>query len=71
MYGPITADRDLSLADAKLVGEDADDGAGHAISGAGDVDGDGFADILVGADGNDDGGSWAGAAYLILTAEMP
>ncbi len=57
---------DLSLADAKLVGEDASDYAGSVVSGAGDVDGDGHDDILVGAFGDDGGGSRAGAAFLVL-----
>jgi hypothetical protein len=59
-------DLDLSAADAKYTGEHADDYAGFAVSAAGDVDGDGLADILVGAYGDDDGGSAAGAAYLVL-----
>ena len=38
---------------------------GRSVSEAGDVNGDGLDDIIVGADGNDDGGSDAGAAYVI------
>jgi hypothetical protein len=56
---------DLSRADAKLVGEEPDDHAGYSVSGAGDVDGDGHADLLVGAYENDAGGPHAGAAYLV------
>ena len=47
-----------------FIGENANDEAGRAISGAGDVDGDGIPDILIGAPYNDDGGSDAGKAYL-------
>jgi hypothetical protein len=36
-----------------------------ADSGAGDVDGDGRADVLLGAPGNDGGGAHAGAGYLL------
>ncbi len=64
-WGRCTGTLDLSLADAKLVGEEADDAAA-SVSGAGDVDGDGHDDVLVGARYNDDGGSAAGAAYVVL-----
>jgi hypothetical protein len=56
---------DLSMADAKLVGEESGDYAGWSVSGAGDVDGDGRDDVLVGAPWNDEGGDSAGAAYLL------
>jgi len=64
--GPITADLALSSADARLIGEDASDHSGRAIAGAGDIDGDGLEDMLVGARGDDDGGSDAGAVYVVL-----
>jgi VCBS repeat-containing protein len=50
----------------KIVGDALADYAGESVSGAGDVNGDGFADIIVGARYNDDGGSGAGAAYVIF-----
>jgi hypothetical protein len=56
---------DLSTADAKLVGEELYDEAGFSVSGAGDVDGDGHADLLIGAFEDDAGGAHAGAAYLV------
>jgi VCBS repeat-containing protein len=49
-----------------LEGVNLDDGAGRAVSGAGDVNGDGFADILIGADGGDNNGVNAGEAYLVF-----
>jgi hypothetical protein len=64
VLGPVTGTLDLALADAKLVGEEAGDGAAE-VSGAGDVDGDGHADVLIGSI-NDEGGWYAGAAYLVL-----
>jgi hypothetical protein len=66
VLGPLTGTLDLSAADAKLVGEARDDEAGSSVSSAGDVDGDGHDDLLVGADHNAEGGSWAGAAYVVL-----
>ena len=38
------------------------DYSGSFVSSAGDVDGDGLDDILIGAYGNDDGGSGSGLA---------
>ncbi len=57
-----------SLADAagKYTGEVADDLAGYAVAGAGDYDGDGIDDVLVGAYGNDDIAERSGVAYLLL-----
>ncbi len=52
--------------EAEYSGELAGDEAGAAVSGGGDVNGDGFADMVVGAVGNTDGGRAAGAAYLLL-----
>jgi hypothetical protein len=63
--GPVPPARlDLADADVLLRGEAASDGAG-IVARAGDVDGDGWDDLLVGAGGNDGGGAGAGAAYLL------
>ena len=61
---------DLSYADYVFIGEDVDDWAGSSVSSAGDVDGDGLDDILIGADGSDDGGAWSGKAYLLLASSI-
>ena len=50
----------------KILGDAAYDRAGLSVAAAGDVNGDGFSDILVGAPGNDTGAANAGAAYLIF-----
>ncbi len=70
-FGSDIADGNVSTADAVFIGERAGDYAGYCLSSAGDVDADGYDDLLLGAWGNDDGGSDAGAAYLILLADMP
>ncbi len=62
----------FSLADAdyKILGESERDYAGYALSSAGDVDGDGLDDLLVGASGHESGGRFAGAAYVILASSL-
>ena len=56
-------------AEIEYTGANAGDEAGISVSGAGDVDGDGYPDMLVGADGV--GGSATGAAYLLLGSALP
>jgi hypothetical protein len=64
-YGPLAGV--LSLADAESValGEDTSDHAGNAVSVVGDVDGDGYPDLLAGADDEDSAAADAGAVYLL------
>ena len=64
LLGPFSGTTSLASADARFLGEAAGDYAGNGVDGGGDVDGDGFADVLIGAFGNDSSGSSAGAAYL-------
>ncbi len=66
LRGPLSVDAGLSAADARLFGESAGDRAGSAVAGAGDVDGDGLDDLLVGAPDSNLGGTGSGAAYLVL-----
>jgi hypothetical protein len=63
-YGPLGPSSRAGNADASIVGEAALDGLGAAVSSAGDVNDDGFDDILVGARSNDSNGIQAGRAYL-------
>ena len=57
----------IGLYDAhgELRGESGGDRAGLAVGSAGDVDGDGFDDMLVGSYENGVGGEHAGAGYLV------
>lgn len=55
-----------STADGTVTGSTANDMLGISVASAGDVNGDGFADIVAGADGNDAGGNGAGQAYVFL-----
>lgn len=63
--GPVFGTLTFSNADAIFQGELPGDNAGESIAGAGDVNNDGYADLLIGADLNDTNGTNAGAAYLI------
>jgi Ca2+-binding RTX toxin-like protein len=57
---------DLSPVDGFLIqGDDLEDKAGRSISAAGDVNGDGIDDIIIGAENGDDGGFRAGEAYVV------
>lgn len=55
----------------RLTGEAAGDKAGTAVAGAGDANGDGRDDFIVGAPVNADGGAGAGAAYVVLGSAVP
>ena len=68
LYGPVTGELGLGTASARFIGEDIDDDAGYDVAAAGDVDGDGFDDLIIGAPGCDLGGSEGGAAYLVYGA---
>ncbi len=64
-----TQDTDLSTVDASFLGEASEDRAGTAVAGAGDVNGDGLDDLLVGSAVNDEAASNAGQAYLVFGRE--
>ncbi|NDG48564.1 MAG: hypothetical protein EBY30_05800, partial [Rhodospirillales bacterium] len=50
----------------KLAGVAASDYSGASVASAGDVNGDGFADIIIGTPGADSNGSDAGASYVVF-----
>ena len=60
-----------SVADLTLTGEGAGDIFGIAARGCGDVNGDGFADVIVGAQHNDAGGTDVGRAYVFFGGPAP
>jgi acid phosphatase class B len=59
-----------SISDANLmvrfIGRNAGDQAGFSVSGGGDVNNDGYDDIVIGADESDGGGASSGEVYLVL-----
>jgi hypothetical protein len=69
----------ISIADADYIieGENeydsfgaGDNWNGAAVDAAGDVDGDGLGDIIIGAENNDDAGGDAGMTYIFLGASF-
>lgn len=69
LLGPWVGTRDAASADASVAGA-GDDKLGFYLAGAGDMDGDGLDDIVLGAPGNDDGGTDAGAAFIFTGAQL-
>ncbi|MBI2416219.1 MAG: FG-GAP repeat protein [Candidatus Kerfeldbacteria bacterium] len=61
----VTLAQAVTAGGAEFTGEMANDQAGYAVAGAGDVNGDGYDDFLIGANTMADGGTNAGAAYII------
>ena len=64
-HGPVSGDLPCDAGDTWFVGEHAGDAAGSSVSMAGDINGDGFTDLLIGAVGSDMGGAESGATYLV------
>jgi hypothetical protein len=67
-FGGLAAD---ATADLILTGAAAADNFGVSVATAGDVNADGFDDVIVGADGNDTGGADAGRAYVFYGGLAP
>ncbi|MFN3255495.1 MAG: LamG-like jellyroll fold domain-containing protein [Ilumatobacter sp.] len=65
--GTVRSERKISDTAGGLAATlDNIDGFGFAVAGLGDVDGDGIADLAVGAYGDDDGGTDRGAVYVLF-----
>jgi hypothetical protein len=68
---PATIDLNSSPADMVIYGDDAGDGFGRSVS-SGDIDGDGYDDVIIGAHYADPaGGADAGETYVILGSATP
>jgi hypothetical protein len=65
-YGPLAGDIQAADAGAILTGEVAEDLFGVSVSGAGDFNGDGFDDVVIGAWDNGGGGFRSGRAYTFF-----
>lgn len=70
VLGPVSGSLSLEDADGSSVGEAGDDRAGSSVSGAGDIDGDGMDDIVIGAPYATGVGDRAGAAYLVTPGDL-
>ena len=62
---------DASNADVKLISENAHDKFGESVSTAGDVNNDGYGDVIVGAVLDDDGGRSSGCAFIFFGSSNP
>ena len=60
-----------NTADVTITGAATDDRFGTSVSTAGDINSDGYSDVIVGTPYNDDGGADAGRAYLYLSSAPP
>lgn len=54
----------------KIQGDVKGDSAGSSVAGGGDFNGDGIADVIVGARAGDDGGTGAGEVYVIFGKDV-
>ena len=73
VYGPVEGPLSLSAADGRMTGEMIDDDAGISVARAGDLNGDGYGDVLVGSTEYPQGAG-NGAAYVVygpVSGEYP
>ena len=72
---PFDNSMDLSSLDGSngfvINGVNANDQSGYSVSSAGDANGDGFDDILIGAFGADPSGTFSGETYLVYGSDTP
>ena len=68
LYGPLADGVLVTEADVKIVGENPEFGAraaGTSVTGGGDINNDGYDDIVIGDPSDDEAGDLAGAAYIL------
>ncbi|MCP4934177.1 MAG: hypothetical protein GY927_08230 [bacterium] len=72
--GSFASSMDLSTLDGSdgfvLNGIDANDNSGYSVAGAGDVNGDGYDDLIIGARSADPNGSNSGASYVVYGGDF-
>ena len=66
ILGPVAGAVDVADAHATLVGEATGNYAGRSLSGAGDINLDGFDDLWIGSMDREAYRGWPGAGYLVL-----
>ena len=59
----------MELSDYKFIGSYEGENSGQA-SACGDLDGDGLSDVIIGADGNDNGAENGGAIYIVYADSL-
>ena len=70
IFGPIFAETDLTIADATVLGTAATHGVGSATTAIGDQNGDGVAEWIVGAPGDGERGTDAGAVWVLYSPHI-
>lgn len=66
VYGSKTMSNSSLPGDLKITGVASGDSFGDAVASAGDINGDGFSDIIIGATGNDSNGNNSGECDIIF-----
>ena len=61
----IEGEQEISVADVQIFGENEGDKAGYSLSIVGDVDGDGYQDLHIGAKESNEAFEKAGKTYII------
>jgi len=67
LFGPITGTVELADADAKLLGDQVLEWSGASVAGAGDQDGDGLDDVLIGSPYRSIGKNYLGGGAMLFT----